>query len=300
MKVFKFHSSKYGRELLLDIGKYKDTPVYFFKDEPHTVDFYELFFFRKAKGRFLLDDRVIELQDRQIIFASPFQLRSWQVDRADLEGYFMIFANQFLELFFTDPLFVFRLQFFYNNTLPLELTFGETIFFNFECTCESMLAELEDLRPDSEDFLRAHLLLTLAGLNRRYCTKYGLLVEKLTPEEKRKQDFEVLHFKQLVERHIRSHQKVEEYAQLLGISRVNLNQKVKRYFGVTAKDFIKRRVLTEIKKELLFSKKTISEIAYVLQFAEASSLIRFFTKLEGRSPSAYRKIYQKVNPLIKE
>lgn len=50
MKVYSFHNKKYGRDLLIDLGKFKKTPQFDLSSTPHTVDFYEIFFFRKAKG----------------------------------------------------------------------------------------------------------------------------------------------------------------------------------------------------------------------------------------------------------
>ena len=42
--------------------------------------------------------------------------------------------------------------------------------------------------------------------------------------------------------------------------------------------------------ELSYSNKTISEIADALNFSEANNLTRFFNRLEGITPSMYRKL----------
>ncbi|MEM6800402.1 MAG: AraC family transcriptional regulator [Bacteroidota bacterium] len=292
MKTFQFDKQKHGKELLMDLARFEETPNFFFEKTPHTVDFYEIFFFEKAEGSFQLDDQHIELQDKLIVFASPYQRRSWKVDRATIKGHFIIFANQFLELFFTDPLFVFRLQFFYNNQSPLYMLEDELSSRYHKHSLASMMSELKQLRDDSEDFLRAYLLLILAGSNRRYCELYGL-----SPERRNNQ--EAYQFKKLVEDKIRIYQKVEDYAQALRISRISLNKFVKSQFGLTASQFIKKRLLTEVKRELLFTDHSISEIAFTLNFSEASSLIRFFQNYEKQSPSAFRNAYQNVKHFIK-
>ena len=292
MKTFKFHKSKYGRELLMDLGSFRSTPQFFFEKIPHTVDFYEIFFFDKANGTLQLDNSIIELEDQLVVFASPYQRRIWNVDKAGMEGYFLIFANNFLELFFTDPLFVFRLQFYHNSQTPLSLEESQRAFNRHHQAFESMTTELQNLQSDSEDLLRAYLLLILADLNRKYCRKYGLSAD-------RHRNQEAFQFKKLVEQKIRHYQKVDEYARVLNISRITLNKLVKSQFGITATQFIKRRLLTEVKRELLFTANTIAEIAYELNFSEASSLIRFFTNMEGVSPTDYRTTYQNVNHLIK-
>ena len=103
----------------MDLGQFETTPEFFFSDTPHTVDFYEIFFFKKAKGTLQLDNQVISLQDMRVVFATPYQCRVWNVNREDIEGHYLIFANNFLELLFADPLFVFRLQYFHNHQQPL-------------------------------------------------------------------------------------------------------------------------------------------------------------------------------------
>nr|WP_302846531.1 helix-turn-helix domain-containing protein [Polaribacter irgensii] len=65
----------------------------------------------------------------------------------------------------------------------------------------------------------------------------------------------------------------------MNTSRQQLNKITKAYFGYTAKEIIHFRLLQEIKMELSYSNKTISEIADVLNFCEANNLTRFFNRL---------------------
>lgn len=284
MKTFHFQRDKYGKELLMDLGQFEETPNFFFTEEPHTVDFYEIFFFRKAKGTLQLDNQILYLQNMQVVFASPYQRRIWNVQREDIQGYFLIFANNFLELLFTDPLFVFRLQYFHNHQIPLHVAESEISLFNHECAILAMRQELKNLRSDSEDLLRAFLLLMLAGLNRKYCQTY-----QLSPERRSNQ--EAYAFKKLLEQRIRTHQRVEDYAEELKVSRVTLNKIVKNQFGITAVQLIKQRLLTEVKRELLFTNKTISEIAYELNFSEPNHLMRFFKKQTQQTISEFKRVY---------
>ena len=85
---------------------------------------------------------------------------------------------------------------------------------------------------------------------------------------------------------------VEDYCEILQITRHQLNTLVKGNTGHTSKELIAHRLLEEVKRELRYSQNTIAEIAHTLNFSEPNNLTRFFKKLEGLSPSAYRKIYQ--------
>lgn len=291
MKTFKFNKRKYQKEIYLDLGKFEKSPNFFFETLPHTVDFYELFFFEKANGFLKLDSQKIELKDNLIVFASPYQRRVWEIDRKDVKGHYLIFENQFLEQFFADPYFVFRIQYFYNSHTPLYLVEDDVSFFNHRCAFEAMENELANLKNDSEDFLRAFLLLILAGTNRKYAHLYGLSPDRISNSA-------AFEFKKMLEENIRKLQKVSEYANLLGVSRVTLNKVIKAQFNISASQLIKKRLLTEVKRELLYTTKNISEIAHELSFSEASSLIRFFRSEEVCSPTEYRHAYQNVNGFI--
>jgi AraC family transcriptional activator of pobA len=57
---------------------------------------------------------------------------------------------------------------------------------------------------------------------------------------------------------------------------------------VTAGHLIRQRVLTEAKRELVFTSRAIHEIAYALGFADPSHFARFFRKQTGMTPQDFR------------
>lgn len=119
MKTFHFLKNKYGAEILMDIGKYEDIPTYFFEDTLHTTDFYEIVFFLKGNGHLELDNQQIKLRNHSILFLSPYQKRRWFVDKSKIDCYFLLFQDGFLSSFFSDKLFTYKLQYFYNKSNPL-------------------------------------------------------------------------------------------------------------------------------------------------------------------------------------
>lgn len=74
-----------------------------------------------------------------------------------------------------------------------------------------------------------------------------------------------------------------------------MNTLIKEHTKQTSKEIIDNRLLQEVKTELRYSNKTIAEISNDLNFSEPSNLTRFFRKIEGVSPSRYRKKYQNDN-----
>jgi AraC family transcriptional regulator, transcriptional activator of pobA len=92
----------------------------------------------------------------------------------------------------------------------------------------------------------------------------------------------------LVEEHFRNERQLAFYASKLAMTPDRLNDHVKRAAGVTAGHLIRRRVLTEAKRQLVFTGQPIHEIAYDLTFADPSHFARFFRKQTGTTPQAFR------------
>jgi len=92
----------------------------------------------------------------------------------------------------------------------------------------------------------------------------------------------------LVEEHFRQERRLAFYAGKLAMTPDRLNDHVKRAAGVTAGHLIRQRVLTEAKRQLVFTSQPIHEIAYNLTFADPSHFARFFRKQTGITPQAFR------------
>src|SRR5215472_827702 len=95
--------------------------------------------------------------------------------------------------------------------------------------------------------------------------------------------------RQLVEAHFRSQRLLDFYADALAMTPDRLNDHVKRATGVTAGHLIRQRVLTEAKRQLVFTNQPIHDIAYDLAFSDPSHFARFFRKQTGTTPQAFRE-----------
>ena len=94
--------------------------------------------------------------------------------------------------------------------------------------------------------------------------------------------------RQLVETHFRTERLLNFYAAKLAMTADRLNDHVKRATGVTAGHLIRQRVLTEAKRQLVFTNQPIHEIAYDLAFSDPSHFARFFRKQTGSTPQDFR------------
>ncbi len=95
--------------------------------------------------------------------------------------------------------------------------------------------------------------------------------------------------RELVEDHFRKERQIGFYAGRLHMTTDRLNDLVKRATGVTAGHLIRQRVLTEAKRELVFTNRAIHDIAYDLGFSDPSHFARFFRKQTGKTPQDFRQ-----------
>lgn len=95
-------------------------------------------------------------------------------------------------------------------------------------------------------------------------------------------------FVALVHEHCTREREVTFYADKLCISTRYLSTIVRNISHSSAKEFIDRAVILEIKVMLQSTDLSVQEIAYRLRFPDQSYLGRFFKKHTGESPTEYR------------
>ena len=102
-------------------------------------------------------------------------------------------------------------------------------------------------------------------------------------------DLTVANLRKLVEENFQHERQLAFYADKLAMTVDRLNDHVKRATGVTAGHLIRQRVLTEAKRQLVFTAQPIHEIAYDLASSDPSHFARFFRKQTGTTPHEFRE-----------
>ncbi len=100
-------------------------------------------------------------------------------------------------------------------------------------------------------------------------------------------------FNILVEQNYKQLYKVREYAKLLHKSPKTLSNLFAKYNNKSPMKIILERRFLESKRLLLYTDKNASEIGYELGFEEPGHFSRFFRKMSGQSPSAFREVERK-------
>ena len=128
--------------------------------------------------------------------------------------------------------------------------------------------------------LLVRLIITIT----RFAKKQYLGNEELNEEK-----FHLLrHYQLLVELHYRKQHQVQFYAGLLNKSPKTISNFFKLYNSKTPLEVIHDRINLEARRLLLYTEKTIKEIAYELGFEEHTHFSNFFRKRNNISPSDFR------------
>ena len=97
-------------------------------------------------------------------------------------------------------------------------------------------------------------------------------------------------FAMLVERHFRELHRVADYADLMHRSPKTLaNAFARDGGGRTPLQVIHERIALEAKRRLLYTDDTAAEVGYALGFGAPAHFSRFFKRLVGESPAAFRR-----------
>ncbi|MFC8663898.1 helix-turn-helix transcriptional regulator [Streptomyces sp. NPDC057199] len=95
-------------------------------------------------------------------------------------------------------------------------------------------------------------------------------------------------FRAAVDRDFDRIRRIEDYARALGYSARTLSRATLAVDGVTAKEFVDRRVLLEAKRLLAHGDQSAARIAAQLGFSSATNFSKFFHRHTGQSPLAFR------------
>ena len=275
ISLLKYSKTSCGVDFLLNTADSTEKRGWFNIDT-YKTDFFEFYFFRKAVGYLLLGGKKIELHDQMVLIISPYQQQEWHVEMDQLTYRFLVFQEEFINQFLSDKYFMYRLQYCFQNDLPTCFSMEEEQMGSFVALLRQIQQELRNPIADSYHLIVAYLYQFLLLLNRFY-TKHFNLPTALPLNNHAYQ------YKQLLEKNICRKVRVNDYAEMMGVSRVSLNKAVVREFGVSAAHLLKQRLLQEIKNDLLFTDLSVKEIAFRLHFSEPNHLMRFFKQQTGQT-----------------
>ena len=281
-----FNKTQCGVDFYINTGESKDICGVLTEHKAFKTDFFSFYFFRRANGYLLLNFRKVELRDGMVLLLSPHQQQEWHVNEVELDYTFLIFREDFMRTFIADKFFVYRLLYYYQTDTPPYLFAAPEELAEYMRLLGKIKQELLHPVADTYNLIVSVLYYLLVVINRAYAKTYRL------PVEVPKNNY-AFKFKDLLEKHIRTTQRVQEYADMLRVSRITLNNSVMAQFGVSAIHLLKQRLLEDLKNELLFSNLNVSQLADEFHFSDPSHLMRFFKRETGKTFTQYLMNYKR-------
>ena len=96
-------------------------------------------------------------------------------------------------------------------------------------------------------------------------------------------------FRQLVEMHYRDNLSVDDFCRMLNVTRAHLHNACLRALGGPPQRVVHDRLVAEARLRLRQNATRIEQVAYSLGFRDPAYFNRFFRRLTGMSPGAYRR-----------
>jgi AraC family transcriptional regulator, transcriptional activator of pobA len=99
----------------------------------------------------------------------------------------------------------------------------------------------------------------------------------------------VQRFQQLIELHYRENLRIERFASMLGVTRAHLHHACITVARCTPLALVHSRLVEEAKLKLKETKLPVEQVGYSLGFRDPGYFHRFFKRLTGQSPAAFRQ-----------
>lgn len=241
----------------------------FFKAHKH--DFFEIIYITEGFGKHTIDFQPYELVKNTVHIIKPGQVHEWSLDEFhnEYDGYIFLFSSElFSSNRLIDELFLYNAQPFVKLQEPIRKHF------------DSLVLMLEnELKVASTNDLISALFSALLGY---------LLKAKTKDENVYVQDSRIRQLLELIEEHYMNEKAVYFYAKVLNLTTKRLNELTKKYLDQTVSSLITKRVITEAKRDLIYSDFSIKSISDKLGFNDNSQFSKFFKKSTGLSPLVFR------------
>ncbi|SBS26778.1 HTH-type transcriptional regulator YesS [Marinomonas spartinae] len=164
-------------------------------------------------------------------------------------------------------------------------------FNGYQSTFSELWPLLSQLEKESEQTRKGRVLMSeylikaILLLLRRQQISSGILNTDITLQSQQTHEL-----KELIEKHYKQHWSSEEYANALGTSVSRLNRLSKAMLNHSVHDLICDRLLLEAKRNLIYTARSVEEIAYDLGFKDPGYFSRFFKKASGVPPGRFRTL----------
>ncbi len=250
---------------------------------PHRHDFYEILYITNGSGWHIIDNERYMVTPPCIFFLSPGQAHKLEFSH-DIDGFIFLFTSEFYLSQQKNNNRLLEFPFFFSaeqKNPPLLLNnSADSLFLKglFSRSCY----ETTHSKHQTSELIRSFLDLILLTCNNLY-------PDKLRSIHTKKGHILVKRFLCLIEENYQKNLRINDYASLLAITPNHLTQMVKQVTGKTSIELLQEKLIVEVKRLLIHSNASISEISQIMNYPDQSYFTKFFKKYTGITPLQYRK-----------
>lgn len=254
---------------------------------PYNRRMYYKISFMSGRNRVEYADKVIDIDQYGLLFASPKVPYNYVPSDEEQNGYFCIFTPEFL-VTTKSGVVPDELPIFAPGNLPV-FTLTETQAQEVKQLFEKMYAELEGSYAYKYDLLR-NFVLELIHLGQKMQPDSSLYVSNTSASRTTSLFVELLERQYPITSpgHKPLLRTAKDYAERLSVHVNHLNKVIKEQTGKTTTEYIQNRIVQEAKILLRQTDWNITEIAYSLGFEEVAHFSNFFKKNTTLSPLNFR------------
>jgi AraC-like DNA-binding protein len=247
---------------------------------PHRHSYFVIIWVKQGTGTHLIDLENYQLEDNSVYCITPGQVHQLNAT-GTVDGYVINFMAEFLGGAEENYDLLFNTGLFYTFSNSPVIKVNEEMGTEMQDAVNKMLKEYNNFFILRAEILRGFLKIFLIYLTRQY--------ERPKESEAHSKSIDLVkQFFALVEKHYTTRKMVTDYAEELAVTPNHLNEVVKKITGSPASHHIQQRIILEAKRQAVYSRVTMKEIAYELGFDDTAHFSKFFKNASGESFSDFR------------
>lgn len=249
----------------------------------HNHNYYHLVYFTEGSGEHLIDFEKFPVKTGMMYFMKPGQVHQWYF-KEKYDGFVVNFSSSFFDWIGI------------NSSLLQKFSFLQSIKITDHVI--ELNKELQAIiSPLFENIINENLLndqFTNLKIGSQLLELFILIERNYFADSNAVNDYKSVllnNFQSLIDQHFKVKKLPKDYAEMLYITPNHLNALCKDLGGISAGELIRSRVVLEAKRLLVNKELSVSEIAYELNFQDASYFVKFFKKYTNFTPEQFRKQY---------
>lgn len=250
----------------------------------HRCQFYILIFIEKGEGGHTIDFTDFDCKKGTVLTVRKDQVHKFIVNNK-LNGHLLLFTDEFL-VSYLEELEGKKTMLLFNELLGTpKLQLKKSDFEKIDqCIKRIELEYFQVNDKHSLGIIRSELHILVTQLFR-----IKSQIKEINYDKKYLNEF--INLQDLVEEKAFETTRVQDYAQLVGLSAKTLNKVTQSIIHKTAKGFIDEICIMQIKRLLINSPLSIKEIAYQAGFEETSNFYKYFKRHTKKTPEQFREPY---------